>query len=122
MHKNILVLFALLLVCLHGPAQTVPPYKNSLLPVDERVKDLLSRMTIEEKFWQLFMIPGEVEKGQEDNYHNGIFGFQVSAASKNGDAAQQLLQYGTAEDALSLAKQSPAVPSVIDPYSGVPLG
>lgn len=33
------------------------PYKNPKLPVEERVNDLLSRMTLEEKFWQLFMIP-----------------------------------------------------------------
>lgn len=30
------------------------PYKNASLPVDERVKDLVDRMTIEEKAGQLF--------------------------------------------------------------------
>jgi len=35
------------------------PYKNPALPIDERVRDLLSRMTPEEKFWQMFMIPGD---------------------------------------------------------------
>ena len=81
------------------------PYKNASLTVEERVKDLLKRMTGEEKFWQLFMIPGSVEKGDEDKYKNGIFGFQVSAASKNGDVAQQMLNYGVSESALSLAKK-----------------
>lgn len=33
-----------------------PRYKNKLLPVDERVKDLLSRMTLEEKVQQLITI------------------------------------------------------------------
>src|SRR5208283_3312507 len=33
--------------------QTNPPYKNSSLPLDERVKDLLGRMTLEEKVAQL---------------------------------------------------------------------
>jgi len=30
-------------------AQTTPPYKNAALPVDQRVADLLKRMTLEEK-------------------------------------------------------------------------
>ena len=30
-------------------AQTTPPYKNASLPVDQRVADLLKRMTLEEK-------------------------------------------------------------------------
>ncbi|MDQ2747562.1 MAG: glycoside hydrolase family 3 C-terminal domain-containing protein, partial [Acidobacteriota bacterium] len=35
-------------------AQTeTPPYKNAKLPIDERVKDLLSRMTLEEKVAQM---------------------------------------------------------------------
>ena len=67
-------------------AQTTLPYKNKLLPVDERVNDLLSRMTAEEKFWQLFMIPGEVKKGDEEKYKNGIFGFQISAVAPTKDA------------------------------------
>src|SRR5665811_1493757 len=33
--------------------QSNPPYKNPTLPVDERVKDLLGRMTLEEKVAQL---------------------------------------------------------------------
>jgi len=36
------------------------PYKNSELPIEARVDDLLSRMTLEEKFWQCFMIPGDL--------------------------------------------------------------
>jgi beta-glucosidase len=85
-------------------AQKSAPYKNAGLPIKTRVKDLLQRMTHEEKFWQLFMIPGDLGK-DVSLYKHGIFGFQVSAASKGGDAATQLLQYGTNEDALSLAKK-----------------
>src|ERR1017187_1254729 len=33
--------------------QSTPPYKNPVLPVDERMKDLLGRMTLEEKVAQL---------------------------------------------------------------------
>ena len=35
-----------------------PAYRNPQLPVAERVADLLARMTLEEKFWQVFMLPG----------------------------------------------------------------
>jgi beta-glucosidase len=86
-------------------AQTRLPYKDATLSIDLRVKDLLARMTPEEKFWQLFMIPGGVEKGEEDKYRNGIFGFQVSAASANGQAAGQLLNYNATENAAALAKK-----------------
>jgi len=36
-----------------GTSQEVPSYKNSDLPIEERVNDLISRMTIEEKAHQL---------------------------------------------------------------------
>lgn len=81
-----------------------PAYKNPQLPIAQRVKDLLLRMTPEEKFWQLFMIPGDLG-ADETRYRNGIFGFQVSAASLGGDASSQLLQYGSTENALSLARK-----------------
>ncbi len=82
-----------------------PAYKNASLPIEQRVDDLLSRMTPEEKFWQCFMIPGEIKSGEEAKYKAGIFGFQVSAESKGGEAAQQLLQYNAKEDAVSLARK-----------------
>ncbi len=85
-------------------AQTLLPYKNPKLPVKERVKDLILRMTPEEKFWQLFMIPGDLGT-DESLYKKGIFGFQVSAVSKGGNAASQLLAYGNGENALSLAQK-----------------
>ncbi|MBS1669461.1 MAG: glycoside hydrolase family 3 C-terminal domain-containing protein [Bacteroidetes bacterium] len=103
--KNIILLFSVFFFAKTISAQNLLPYKNASLPVEERVKDLLSRMTPEEKFWQLFMIPGEIGKGDEEKYKNGIFGFQVSAASSGGGAAQQMLHYGTSENALLLAKK-----------------
>src|SRR5215472_18744971 len=42
-----------LLSALAGRAQEVPPYRNPKLPVEERVADLLSRMTLEEKVAQM---------------------------------------------------------------------
>ena len=40
-------------LCSGAPAQTVPPYRDPKLPVEQRVADLLSRMTLEEKVAQM---------------------------------------------------------------------
>lgn len=90
-------------------AQTIPLYKNSRAPINERVKDLLERMTPTEKFWQLFMIPGDIKPGDAQKYKDGLFGFQVSAASAGGEEAQQMLQYNATETAVSLAKKVNAI-------------
>jgi beta-glucosidase len=90
-------------------AQPAPLYKDSTQPIPKRVADLLSRMTPEEKFWQLFMIPGDIPAGEEEKYKNGIFGFQVSAAAKKGDAGAQMLDYGVADDAKTLAAKINAI-------------
>jgi beta-glucosidase len=67
-------------------------YKNPGLAVEVRVRDLLGRMTLEEKFWQLFMIPGG-PTGRRDsasNYSHGIFGVQNrSATDARSDAELQ---------------------------------
>ena len=81
-----------------------PLYKNRELPIETRVKDLLSRMSPEEKFWQLFMIPGDLDQGDSLLYKNGLFGFQVSAGNR-GDAGGQMLRYNTSEQAQVLAKK-----------------
>lgn len=79
------------------------PYKNPNLPVEERVQDLLKRMTPEEKFWQLFMIPGDLSNGKE-KYKTGIFGFQVSTVGQNADAAGQMLSYAAGASATETAE------------------
>jgi len=81
-----------------------PDYKNSELSIENRVDDLLSKMTLEEKFWQLFMLPGDLSVGKE-KYKNGIFGFQVKTKAKSGNEAEQLLDYsdaGTAQETAEL--------------------
>lgn len=39
-------------------AQTIVPYKNAKLPIEQRIKDLLSRMTLDEKVGQLNQLSG----------------------------------------------------------------
>ena len=50
--RQMLVAFILLLT-LNATSQEIPAYRNSALPVEQRVADLLSRMTLEEKVAQL---------------------------------------------------------------------
>lgn len=82
-----MALGALILSARHAAAQ--PPYRNPALAVEVRARDLLRRLTIDEKFWQLFMIPG----GRGDSiadYSHGVFGLQNrSAATARGDAELQ---------------------------------
>ncbi len=105
--KCIYVILAFILISAHGFSQAILSYKNPKLPIEERVKDLLKRMTIEEKFWQLFMIPGDLKEGAE-KYKNGIFGFQVSTQG-NADAAGQLLNYSGRSTALETVKKINAI-------------
>ena len=100
-----LSIFFLFLIVTSSFGQQPPPYKNAKLPISKRVTDLLSRMTPEEKFWQMFMIPGDIKPGEENKYYNGIFGLQVSASSGNGDVAGQMLKYNASENAKALAEK-----------------
>jgi len=85
-------------------AQQLPIYKNPTYTTEQRVADLIQRMTPTEKFWQLFMIPGDLGANPE-LYKHGIFGFQVSAASTQAGVGVQLLQYNTKENALLLSQK-----------------
>jgi beta-glucosidase len=98
------VLGGIISISLAFTAKKDPPYKNPKLPTEERVKDLLGRMTLEEKFWQMFMIPGDLSIGK-DKLKHGVFGFQVSSKGKNDNAAEQIMDYGTAGTAESMANE-----------------
>jgi beta-glucosidase len=75
------LLLGLSLVAVPLTAQdSLPSYRNPGLPVERRVQDLLRRMTLEEKFWQLFMIPGSLDDPSHD-YTSGAFGLQISAGA-----------------------------------------
>jgi beta-glucosidase len=79
-------LAAVVLAALSGArAQEPAPYRNPALPVEARVRDLLGRMTLEEKFWQLFMIPGDLDNPAND-YSHGIFGLQIATARRQPEA------------------------------------
>jgi beta-glucosidase len=70
-------------------AQTPLSYRDARLPAADRVRDLLGRMTPEEKFWQLFMIPGDLDDASHD-YSHGVFGLQISPAdSARANAARR---------------------------------
>lgn len=99
-----LILFLLLILFTHFHYAQKYPYKNSELSIQERTADLLARMTLEEKFWQLFMIPGDLSD-ETENYKNGIFGFQVATKGTSSNVAEQILQYGKSGTPESVAKK-----------------
>ncbi|HET8783660.1 MAG TPA: glycoside hydrolase family 3 N-terminal domain-containing protein, partial [Pyrinomonadaceae bacterium] len=60
----LLVLVASLLLTFILPAQTqtTPPYKNPNLPIETRVDDLVSRLTLEEKIGQMMNATPAIER------------------------------------------------------------
>lgn len=61
------VIYFLVSFSLHANAQTKLPYQNATLPIEQRVKDLLSRMTVEEKAGQLNQLNGGAFTGPAVN-------------------------------------------------------
>lgn len=57
------------------------PYRDPGLDVEERVRDLLARMTPLEKRWQLFMVAEDLDAwdpaAEPDRYTHGVCGLQV---------------------------------------------
>lgn len=79
------------LPALPGSLGAQPPsagarYRDPRAPIEDRVRDLLARMTLEEKFWQLFMLPGSLDDPTHD-YSHGVFGLQVSIDTARADGA-----------------------------------
>lgn len=52
------------------------PYRDARLTPDARAHDLLARMTPEEKFWQLYMSPGDTRDDRALLVH-GVYGLQL---------------------------------------------
>jgi beta-glucosidase len=64
------------------------PYRSPQLSAAARTQDLLARMTLAEKFWQLFMIPGDRDNASHD-YSAGSFGLQINVpAGMRADAVR----------------------------------
>lgn len=81
------ILLALLLIAFSLPAFSQPRRKSTY----ERVQNLLVGMSPEEKFRQLFMLPGDL--GADSlRYHAGLFGFQVGTAGQSEHASGQMLR------------------------------
>ena len=57
------------------------PYRDARLSVEARVRDLLSRMTLDEKFWQLYLSPGDRDNPMHD-YSHGAFGLQITLGNQ----------------------------------------
>src|SRR3981081_125220 len=70
------VLRLLLALIAASRAPGAQPYKDPSQPVEVRVRDLIGRMTVQEKFWQLWMMPGDLGN-DPSRYASGIFGLQV---------------------------------------------
>lgn len=97
--RNLNYFLVLLLLNLSNFIQAqLPAYKNSLLPINQRVSDLLSRMTPEEKFRQLFMIPGELGTDSMQ-YYAGLFGFQINTVQQSVQANNQMMTYSGGQNA-----------------------
>lgn len=118
--KKIIVLM-LGLICLQSSAQQAL-YKDPQQTVERRVEDLLQRMTLEEKFWQLFMIPGDLNDGRA-RYKNGIFGFQVSATAGGQGVENQGLRYSAGIPARDAAEKMNSIQRyfVEDTRLGIPV-
>ncbi|HSU28428.1 MAG TPA: glycoside hydrolase family 3 N-terminal domain-containing protein [Chitinophagaceae bacterium] len=87
--KNQLLLL-LLLIGFSVFTVAQPLYKDRSQPIEKRVQDLLGRMTAEEKFWQLFMIPGDLDHADSTQYKNGLFGFQVRTTGSAVELATKI--------------------------------
>ena len=79
------------MACGQGPASDPGrlPYQDTKLTIDRRVEDLVARMTPEEKFRQLFMVPGD-PASDRDVWKDGIFGLQVRGDDSARQAAERL--------------------------------
>lgn len=81
-----LKLFSLILAGLL--AAMIPDARAQSPSAEARIDRLINEMSLEEQFWQLFMIPGDPGTGNHD-YSKGIFGLQVPpAATPARDAAR----------------------------------
>lgn len=101
-YKVTLLIALLFILTIHLFAQLIP-YKNPNISTRDRVDDLLQRMTLEEKFWQLFLVPGNLSIGKE-NMKNGIMGLQLTDQFSSENVAEQMLNYNSAKPVFSIER------------------
>ncbi len=87
------VLLVLMLIVKGEPELVSPPanapYKNAALPVDLRVEDLLSRMTLKEKIGQMALIEKNSVKDNEDIATYGLGGLLSGSGAKPADTSPE---------------------------------
>jgi beta-glucosidase len=81
-----------------------PAYQDPALSSARRAQDLLARMTIEEKFGQLYMLPGDLAP-DSSRFRHGLFGLQIAARGDRRDAAAQLLERDPSGSAGEVARR-----------------
>ncbi len=106
--KHLYLFTLLLFFTLFAKAQQVLPYKNPQLPVEVRIADLLGRMTPEEKFRQLFMVPGDLGN-DSSRFDAGLFGFQTNTSEQAENAANQMLKYNPGKDIPEAVKKNNSI-------------
>lgn len=84
------------------------PYKDSTLPVNVRVKNLLQLMTHDEKFRQLFMVTGDLGN-DSSRFKSGIFGFQLNTTAQQENAANQIMSYNSEQNVKETVRKANAM-------------
>lgn len=100
---NLLCFFLLALSLNDIAAQNGQPGSPIMKITDPDIPALIRRMTPEEKFRQLFMVPGDISLGKE-KLTPGIFGFSLASTGQEKDAAGQILKYSSTGSAGKMAE------------------
>ena len=88
------IIYFLIATSFYANAQVKLPYQNATLPIDTRVKDLLSRMTVQEKAGQLNQLNGGAFTGPAANNTEQN---EKSKMVKNGRVGSMLNVIGVAD-------------------------
>jgi beta-glucosidase len=113
MPKAAVAILASLLVASAAAPLQPPLYRDASQPIAARVDDLLGRMTLEEKFWQLFMIPGDLDDPAHD-YSKGSSGCRSTggAGHRASEAARAARRRSTPFSATSPSRHALGIPII----------
>ena len=84
----LVTIIALALMTFSMNAKDKYPYQNAGLPVEQRVEDLLSRMTLEEKAGQIKVCKLDVDEAPEIAAKYGIASIPTLMVFLNGEAVR----------------------------------